>query len=83
MQLRRVPLLRRWIFAGLCFLFAMLALLAPLWPGHAVPEYLGGLLLWVAIIEIAHGFRRSLIKTPFGLVQWCVQYTHGLVACQC
>ena len=50
----------KWLLTSICFLLALLALLAPVWPGTSVEEYLGGLLLWVAVIEIFHGFRRSL-----------------------
>ncbi|HEY5970269.1 MAG TPA: metallophosphoesterase [Chitinophagaceae bacterium] len=50
----------KWLLASICFLLALLALLAPIWPGTSVVVHLGGLLLWIAVIEIFHGFRRSL-----------------------
>jgi hypothetical protein len=49
----------KWVFAGILFLLAALALVAPVWPGNSVEDYLGGLLAWAAVIEIFHGFRRS------------------------
>jgi len=51
---------RKWLVPCICFLIALLALLAPIWPGSSIEEHLGGLLLWVAVIEILHGFRCSL-----------------------
>jgi hypothetical protein len=53
---------RKWLPPGICFLLALLALLAPVWPGTGVEQYLGGLFLWAAVVEIFHGFRRSLAK---------------------
>lgn len=42
-----------------CFIFATLAFFAPVWPGNSVVPHLGGLLTWVALIEIYDGFRRA------------------------
>lgn len=59
----RIPPLvtfRKGLYVGICLLLAVLTLLAPIWPGTAIAEYVGGWLIWVALIEIIHGFRRSL-----------------------
>src|SRR4249920_2993665 len=60
--MRSKPLLKiqKWWLTGICFFLALLALLAPVWPGTSVENYLGGLLLWVAVIEMIHGFSRSV-----------------------
>jgi hypothetical protein len=60
MKTKPVSKIERWVLTGICFLLALLALLAPVWPGTSVENYLGGLLMWIALIEIFHGFRRSL-----------------------
>jgi uncharacterized membrane protein HdeD (DUF308 family)/3',5'-cyclic AMP phosphodiesterase CpdA len=49
----------RWMWAGLCFVFALLAFLSPAWPGNAIEHYLGELLIWAGIIELYDAFRRS------------------------
>ena len=49
----------RLIWSGLCFLLAVLAFIAPVWPGNSVEPHLGALLVWIGIIEIYDGFRRS------------------------
>ena len=48
----------RWIWTGLCFMLAVLAVLSPAWPGNSIAHYLGELLVWVSLIEIYDGFRR-------------------------
>ena len=50
----------RLVLAGLCFAFSALAFFAPVWPGNSIEPHLGGLLTWVAIIEIYDSFRRSI-----------------------
>ena len=54
-QLRRQQLL----FTGLAALLGLLALFAPVWPEAPVEPRVGGLLLWAAILELVHGFRRA------------------------
>lgn len=46
-------------WAGACFVLGALAWLAPVWPGNAIEHYLGQLLIWVSIIELIDGFKRS------------------------
>lgn len=49
----------RILMASLCYIFVFLALYSPVWAGNSIESYLGGLLLWVGIIEIYDSFRRS------------------------
>ena len=49
----------RWIWTGLCFLLAGLAILSPVWPGNSLAHYLGELLVWVSLIELYDGFKRT------------------------
>jgi uncharacterized membrane protein HdeD (DUF308 family) len=49
----------RILMSLVCFVFAGLALVSPVWPGNNVESYLGGLLLWVGVMEIFDSFRRS------------------------
>ena len=43
----------------LCLVLAGLTFLSPIWPGGDVASHVGGLMVWVGIIEIYHGFRRN------------------------
>ncbi|MBK9288601.1 MAG: metallophosphoesterase [Flavobacteriales bacterium] len=54
-QLRRQQLL----FTAFACLLGTLALLAPVWPDAPVEPRVGGLLVWAAILELVHGFRRA------------------------
>jgi uncharacterized membrane protein HdeD (DUF308 family) len=56
---RRKLTVDRIVMAAVCFVFAVLALFAPVWYSATIESYLGGLLLWVGIIEIYDSFRRS------------------------
>ncbi|HRI79186.1 MAG TPA: metallophosphoesterase [Cyclobacteriaceae bacterium] len=47
----------RYGWAGLCFVFAILALIVPLRSGNAL-EYFGGLLILAGVVEILDGFKR-------------------------
>jgi uncharacterized membrane protein HdeD (DUF308 family) len=49
----------RTLMAALCAVFAGLAVYSPAWAGSALPSYLGGLLVWVGIMELYDSFRRS------------------------
>ena len=60
MKIAPLSKIQKWLIAGFCFLLALQALLAPVWPGTSVEDYLGGLLMWIAVIEIFHGFRRPV-----------------------
>ena len=53
----------RILMAVLCFIFVFLSLYAPVWAGNTIESYLGGLLLWVGIIELYDSFRRSDIAS--------------------
>ncbi|MDH4090505.1 MAG: metallophosphoesterase [Cyclobacteriaceae bacterium] len=53
------PSIQRFIFTGIGVLLAVLALLMPYWEVAEPDTYIGGLLVWAAILEIAHGFRRA------------------------
>lgn len=46
-------------WAGICFVFATLALISTIWPGSSILNYIGDLLLWVGILEIYDAFKRS------------------------
>ena len=50
---------QRIIFTGIGLLLGALALLTPFWDVAEPASYIGGLLIWAAILEIAHGFRRA------------------------
>ena len=47
------------MFTGLGILLGILALLTPYWEVTEPESYVGGLLVWAAILEILHGFRRA------------------------
>src|SRR5688572_16100227 len=50
---------QRIIFTGIGLLLGALALLTPFWDVAEPASYIGGLLIWAAILEIVHGFRRA------------------------
>ena len=50
---------QRIIFTAIGFLLGAMALLTPFWDVAEPPHYVGGLLIWAAILEIVHGFRRA------------------------
>jgi uncharacterized membrane protein HdeD (DUF308 family)/3',5'-cyclic AMP phosphodiesterase CpdA len=51
--------LQRPIFTGIGIFLGLLALLSPFWEVAEPASYVGGLLIWAAILEIVHGFRRA------------------------
>ena len=56
--------LGRLLLAAVCLVFVFLALLSPLWAtGNALESYLGGLLVWIGLIEIYDSFRRAEIAS--------------------
>ena len=55
----KMPAKDRLALAVICFLFACLAIFSPVWPGNSIAHYLGELLLWIGVLEIYDGFRRS------------------------
>lgn len=48
---------QRFLFAGIGILLGILALLTPFWEVAEPASYVGGLLVWAAILEILHGFK--------------------------
>ena len=50
---------QRFIFLGLGLLLGILSLLTPYWEVAEPVSYVGGLLMWAAILELIHGFRRA------------------------
>ena len=55
----KMPAKDRLALAVICFVFAGLAIFSPVWPGNSIAHYLGELLLWIGVLEIYDGFRRS------------------------
>jgi hypothetical protein len=54
----------RILMAALCLVFVLMALYSPLWAaGGTIESYLGGLLLWVGLLELYDSFRRSDIAS--------------------
>jgi uncharacterized membrane protein HdeD (DUF308 family) len=53
----------RLLMAAICLVFVLLALYSPAWAGNTIESYLGGLLLWIGLIEIYDSFRRSDIAS--------------------
>lgn len=53
---------QRYIFTSLGVLLGILTLLTPYWEVADPFSYVGGLLLWAAILEWLHGFRRSEVR---------------------
>ncbi len=56
---------QRFIFTGIGISLGILALLTPLWDVADPASYVGGLLVWAAILEILHGFRRAENQARF------------------
>ncbi|HET6540911.1 MAG TPA: metallophosphoesterase [Chryseolinea sp.] len=56
---------QRIIFTGIGLLLGALALLTPFWDVAEPASYIGGLLIWAAVLEIAHGFRRAENQSRF------------------
>ena len=54
---------QRIIFTGIGLLLGALALLTPFLDLAEPPSHIGGLLIWAAILETAHGFRRAENKS--------------------
>ena len=50
---------QRFVFTGIGAMLGILALLTPVWEVAEPASYVGGLLVWAAILEILHGFRRA------------------------
>jgi uncharacterized membrane protein HdeD (DUF308 family) len=57
-QKKRIQLQTR-VLALVCMLFGGLAILSPIYPGGDVASHVGGLCVWVGIIEIYHAFKRN------------------------
>jgi len=53
------PKVQRFIFTGIGVLLALLSLLTPVWEVTEPASYVGGLLVWAALLEILHSFRRA------------------------
>jgi uncharacterized membrane protein HdeD (DUF308 family) len=53
------PHIQRFVFTGIGILLAILALITPYWELAEPAGYVGGLLVWAAVLEIVHGFRRA------------------------
>jgi len=53
------PTLQRYLFTGLGILLVLLAVLTPYWEVAEPAKYVGGLLVWAALLEILHGFKRA------------------------
>ncbi len=53
------PNLQRFIFTSIGIVLGFLALLTPYWEVAEPASYVGGLLVWAAILEILHGFKRA------------------------
>lgn len=62
------PAMQRFIFTGIGVLLVILALLTPFWEIAEPASYVGGLLVWAAILEIIHGFRRA--ENPARFSAW-------------
>jgi uncharacterized membrane protein HdeD (DUF308 family) len=60
--MRKFPLnllQQKYFFTGAGIFLGILALLMPFWEVAEPASYAGGLLVWAAILEIIHGFRRA------------------------
>jgi len=56
---------QRFIFTGIGVFLGVLALLTPFWEVAEPASYVGGLLVWAALLEILHGFRRAEDQARF------------------
>jgi hypothetical protein len=59
------PVVQRYIFTALGILLGLLALLTPYWEVAEPASYVGGLLVWAALLEILHGFKRAEIQARY------------------
>jgi 3',5'-cyclic AMP phosphodiesterase CpdA len=50
---------QRFIFTGIGIFLGVMSLLTPFWEVAEPASYVGGLLVWAALLEILHGFRRA------------------------
>jgi hypothetical protein len=50
---------QRYIYTGIGIALAVLAILSPLMDLVEPANYVGGLLIWAAILELLHGFKRA------------------------
>jgi len=50
---------QRFVFTGVGILLGLLSLLMSFWNVLDPAQFIGGLLVWAAILEIVHGFRRA------------------------
>jgi uncharacterized membrane protein HdeD (DUF308 family) len=57
------PTVQRFVFTGLGVLLCILSLLTPFWEVAEPASYVGGLLVWAALLEILHGFKRAENQT--------------------
>ena len=53
------PKIQRFGFMGIGLFLGLLSLLTPVWDVAEPASYVGGLLVWAAILEILHAFRRA------------------------
>lgn len=57
------PTVQRFVFTGFGILLCILSLLTPFFEVAEPASYVGGLLVWAAILEILHGFKRAENQT--------------------
>ena len=50
---------QKYVFTGIGIFLGLLALIMPVWDVAEPASYIGGLLVWAALLEILHGFRRA------------------------
>lgn len=62
---RLTLLQQRFIYTGIGIFLGVLALLTPFWEVAEPASYVGGLLVWAALLEILHGFRRAEKQARF------------------
>jgi 3',5'-cyclic AMP phosphodiesterase CpdA len=53
------PNIQRFLFTGIGIFLGILSLFTPYWEVAEPASYVGGLLVWAAILEILHGFKRA------------------------
>ncbi len=61
----RATNLQRFLFTGIGILLGVLSLLTPFWEVAEPASYVGGLLVWAAVLEILHGFKRAENQARF------------------
>ncbi len=59
------PKLQQFVFTGIGIFLGILSLLTPVWDIAKPASYVGGLLIWAAILEILHAFRRAENQARF------------------